>query len=170
LSVFSGYPGLFFEDVKPRQVIVHRLGRTVTFQDNLFFSHSLLNTACLHFDKEYMQFTEFKQPLLVMTMVLGISFGVASEDFKNIARDVEIKNVRMLAPVFDGDTLHVVTEILETKEHPERKDVGIVVARHKTYKNNYATQVMQVDRELLLYKRDYLPRWRIQGKTFAIHR
>lgn len=162
MEMVSGYPGLFFEDVKPEQVIVHRLGRTVTYQDNLFFSHSLLNTACLHFDKEYMQFTEFKQPLLVMTMVLGITFGIVSEDFKNIAREVEIRNMKMLAPVFDGDTLHVVTEILETKQHTERSDVGVVVVRHKTYKNNYAVQVMQVDREFLLYKRIHLPRWRIQ--------
>lgn len=162
VSVFLGYPGLFFEDVKPGQVIVHRLGRTVTFQDNLFFSHTLLNTACLHFDKEYMEFTEFKQPLLVMTMVLGITYGIASEDFKNVAREVEVRNMRMLAPVFDGDTLHVVTEIMETSESPSRNDAGVVVARHKTYKNNYSTQVMQVDRELLLYKRSSLQRWQLR--------
>ncbi|MEM2238152.1 MAG: MaoC family dehydratase [Candidatus Caldarchaeum sp.] len=161
MKVFSGYPGLFFEDVKPGQTIVHRLGRTVTFQDNLFFSHTLLNTACLHFDGEYMQFTEFKQPLLVMTMVLGITYGITSEDFKNVAKEKEIRNLKMLAPVFDKDTLHVVTEILETREEPDRNDVGLVVARHKTYKNNFTIQVMEVDREFLLYRRDHSPRWRI---------
>ncbi|MEM4304269.1 MAG: MaoC family dehydratase [Candidatus Caldarchaeum sp.] len=155
---------MFFEDVKPGQTIVHRLGRTVTFQDNLFFSHTLLNTASIHFDRECMQFTEFKQPLLVVTMVLGITYGIASEDFMNVAREIEVRDLKMLAPVFDGDTLHVVTEILETREASDRNDVGIVIARHKTYKNTFATQVMQVEREFLLYRREHSPRWRIQPK------
>ncbi|MCS7137814.1 MAG: MaoC family dehydratase [Candidatus Caldarchaeum sp.] len=167
MKIITGYPGFLYETVEEGQVIVHRLGRTVTFQDNLFLSHTLLNTACLHFDKEYMQITEFKQPLLVMTMVMGITYGIVSEDFKNIAREVEIRNMRMLAPVFDGDTLHVISEILEKRPHVGREDVGIVRIRHKTYKNNFSTQVMELEREVLMYKREHLPRWRLESQSFS---
>lgn len=158
----SGYPGLTFEDLRIGQVITHRFGRTVTFQDNLFFSHALLNTAQLHFDKEYMSLTEFRQPLLVMTMVLGIVYGLVSEDFKNIAREVELRNFKMHSPVFEGDTLHVVTEVVELREHPERKDVGVVVMKHLAYKENFSRLVMEVEREVYIYRRDHLPRWRLK--------
>ncbi|MEN3048227.1 MAG: MaoC family dehydratase [Candidatus Caldarchaeales archaeon] len=160
MSEHLGYQGLFFEDLKSGQVIVHRRGRTVTFQDNLLLSHLLLNASPLHFDREYMEFTEFKRPLLVMTLVLGVTFGIASEDFKNVAREVEIRDLRMTAPVFDGDTLHVISEVLESREAPERVDVGTVVVRHKTYKDNYSTLVMRVDREMLVYRRGSRPAWR----------
>ncbi|MCS7118248.1 MAG: MaoC family dehydratase [Thaumarchaeota archaeon] len=161
MSRFLGYQGFFFEDLKRGQVIVHRRGRTVTFQENLVFSQMLLNTSPLHFDREYMEFTEFKQPLLVTTLVLGITFGIASEDFKNVAREVEVRNLQMRAPVFDGDTLHVTTEVMETHEVADNREVGAVVARHRTYKSGYSTLVMQVDRELLLYRREHHPRWRL---------
>jgi acyl dehydratase len=59
----SGYPGRFFEDFAKGERIVHRLGRTVTYQDNLYFTHTLLNTNPVHFDKEYAELTEFKRPL-----------------------------------------------------------------------------------------------------------
>ncbi|MCS7094540.1 MAG: MaoC family dehydratase [Thaumarchaeota archaeon] len=161
MSAYLGYQGPFFEDLEQGQTIFHRRGRTVTFQDNLLISHMLLNASPLHFDREYMEFTEFKRPLLVTTLILGITFGIASEDFKNVAREVEITDLRMLAPVFDGDTLHVVTEVMEKFEEPERRDVGLVVVRHKTYKDNYSTLVMRVDRRLLLYKRGHNPRRRL---------
>jgi acyl dehydratase len=164
MSVVSGYPGRCFEDFVKGEKIIHRYGRTVTYQDNLFFTHFLLNTAPLHFDKEYMELTEFKQPLLVMTMTLGITCGIASEEFKNMASEVEIRNLRMVAPIFDGDTLHVETEILDVREHPERKDVGVVVVRHRTYKNNFSQLVCEFERELLIYKRDYLPRWQLHSQ------
>ena len=161
MSIVSGYPGRCFEDFVKGEKIIHRYGRTVTYQDNLFFTHFLLNTAPLHFDKEYMEHTEFKQPLLVMTMTFGITCGIASEELKNIAGEVEVRNLRMLAPVFDGDTLHVETEVVDVKNHSERRDVGVVVLRHRTYKNNFSQLVMEVERELLVYRRDYLPRWKI---------
>lgn len=160
MSEHLGYQGLFFEDLKSGQVIVHRRGRTVTFQDNLLLSHLLLNASPLHFDGEYMEFTEFKRPLLVMTLVLGVTVGIASEDLKNVAREVEIRDLRMTAPVFDGDTLHVITEVLERREVSDRVDVGAVVVRHRTYKDDYSTLVMQVDRELQIYRKGCRPAWR----------
>lgn len=161
--IISGYTGKFFEDFVKGEKILHRLGRTVTYQDNLYFTHTLLNVAPLHFDKEYMERTEFGKPLLVMTMTMAVTYGITSELFKNSAGEIEIRNFRMLAPVFDGDTLHVETEILDLKEHPERKDVGVVVVKHRVYKNNFSQIVCEFERELMIYKRDYSPRW---GQSF----
>jgi|BEDMetMinimDraft_2_1075160.scaffolds.fasta_scaffold01726_4 acyl dehydratase len=160
--IISGYPGKAFEDFIKGERIIHRLGRTVTFQDNLFFANLLLNTAALHFDKELMQTTEFKQPLLVATMTLGITYGITSEDLKNVAWEKEIRNLQFKAPVFEGDSLHVETEVLDVREHEERKDVGIVLLKHRVYKSNFTVLVCEFEREILVYKRDYLPRLKLQ--------
>ena len=150
-----GSTGRFFEDFKRGEVIVHRLGRTVTYQDNLYFTHTLLNTAPLHFDEEYMEHTEFGKPLLVMTMTLAVAYGITSETFKNVYREVEIRNLRFHAPVFHGDTLHVETEVLETREHPERRELGIVVVRHRVYKEGFSKLVCEFERVVEVYKRSW---------------
>ena len=43
----NGYYGLFFEDLTVGMKIKHKLGRTVTYDDNLFFTHAQLNSAPL---------------------------------------------------------------------------------------------------------------------------
>ncbi|MDT7889459.1 MAG: MaoC family dehydratase [Desulfurococcales archaeon] len=159
-----GYPGKFFEDFAKGEKILHRLGRTVTYQDNLYFTHAMMNTAPIHFDKEYMELTEFGKPLLVMTMTLAMVYGITSEVFKNVYREVEIRDLRFTAPVFDGDTLHVETEVLETREIPGRDDVGSVIVRHRVYKNWFSQTVCEFVREVLVYKRNYSPIWRIAGQ------
>lgn len=156
IKVVQGYLGRFFEDFKPGERIIHRLGRTVTYQDNLFFTHSLLNVAPLHFDREYMELSEFKQPLLVMTMTLGVTYGITSEVFKNVYQEISIRDLRFTAPVFDGDTLHVETEVLDVRD-VGREDVGLVVVKHKVYKNNFAQLVCEFTREVLVYKRSRSP-------------
>jgi len=157
-----GYPGKFFEDFAKGEKIIHRLGRTVTYQDNLYFTHTLLNTNPIHFDKEYTELTEFKQPLLVMTMTLALTYGITSEIFKNVYKELGIRDLRFTAPVFDGDTLHVETEVLDVKD-VGREDSGLVVVKHRVYKNNVSQLVCEFTREALVYKRAYSPRWRTQS-------
>jgi len=168
MDVISGYVGKCFEDFKEGEKIIHRFGRTVTFEDNKILTHIFFNTAPLHFDKEYMEMTEFKQPLLVATMTIGMVCGIASEEFKNIAGELEVRDLRFRAPVFDGDTIHVETEVLEVKEHPEREDVGIVRVKHKAYKDNFKTLVCEFERVLLVYKRKYLPRWKLPSQKLDV--
>jgi itaconyl-CoA hydratase len=163
----SGYPGRFFEDFAKGERIVHRLGRTATYQDNLYFTHTLLNTNPVHFDKEYTELTEFKRPLLVMTMTIALTYGITSETFKNAYKEIGIKDLRFTAPVFDGDTLHVETEILDVRE-VGREDSGLIVAKHRVYKNNFSQLVCEFTREVLVYKRAYSPRWRIQSQKDLI--
>jgi itaconyl-CoA hydratase len=163
----SGYPGRFFEDFAKGERIVHRLGRTATYQDNLYFTHTLLNTNPVHFDKEYTELTEFKRPLLVMTMTIALTYGITSETFKNAYKEIGIKDLRFTAPVFDGDTLHVETEILDVRE-VGREDSGLIVAKHRVYKNNFSRLACEFTREVLVYKRAYSPRWRIQSQKDLI--
>jgi len=159
----SGYPGRFFEDFVKGERILHRLGRTVTYQDNLYFTHTLLNTNPIHFDKEYAELTEFKRPLLLMTMTIALVYGITSETFKNVYRELGIKDLRFIAPVFDGDTLHVESEILDVRE-VGREDSGLVVVKHRVYKNNLSQVVCEFIREALMYKKAHSPRWKIQSQ------
>ncbi|MCE4599000.1 MAG: MaoC family dehydratase [Desulfurococcales archaeon] len=156
-EIFSA--GRAFEDFKVGDVIVHRLGRTVTYQDNLYYTHTLLNTSPIHFDKEYMEDTVFKQPLLVMTMTLAMAYGITSDIFRNVYRELGIRNLRFHNPVFDGDTLHVITRVLDVKEDPDNKDAGIVVVKHEVYKDRFRKLVCEFTREVMVFKRRVIEEW-----------
>ncbi len=167
MTSFFGYSGKFFEDFVKGEKIVHKLGRTVTYQDNVYFTHTQLNVAPIHFDAEYMKGTEFGKPILVMTMTLAIAYGITSEVFENVYKEVEIRDLKFTAPVFDGDTLHVETEVLDVKEVPGRSDVGDVIVRHRVYKNNFSQLVCEFVREVWVYKREASPRWKIKTQALS---
>jgi itaconyl-CoA hydratase len=150
-----GYLGKFFEDLKVGEIIVHKYGRTVTYDLNLLFTNFLLNDSPLHSDSNYMEKTEFKQILLLSSMTLAVAIGIASLDFKNVVWDEGIYNVKFLKPVFNGDTLRVITEIMELREHEERKELGIVKLKHEVYKNGYEEKVCEFERVIWLLKKEY---------------
>lgn len=150
-----GYLGKFFEDFKKGEKIVHKYGRTVTYDLNLLFTNLLLNDSPLHLDLDYMRKTEFKQILLISSMTIAVAIGIATLDFKNVVWDEGVYNVKFFKPVFNGDTLRVVTEIIELKEHGERKDLGIVRVKHTVYKNGYEEKVCEFERVIWLLKKEY---------------
>ena len=56
---YAAMPGRYFDDFNEGDIYHHLPGRTISQQDNAWFTLLTMNTHPLHFDEEYAAATEF---------------------------------------------------------------------------------------------------------------
>ena len=119
--------GLYYDDFTVGDTIKHWPGRTLTEVDNIWQSLLCMNTHPLHFDSVYASKMEFKKPLISSAVTFSIVNGltVRTISAKAIA-NLGWNKVRLLAPVFAGDTIYAETSILAKRLSRSRQDAGIV--------------------------------------------
>jgi acyl dehydratase len=127
--------GLWFDELAVGQVFHHQIRRTVTETDNILFSAMTHNPALLHLDEEYMKGTPFGQRLVNSAFTLGLMVGISIGDttLGTAVANLGWDEVRFPHPLFHGDTVHVVTEVVELRESKSRPEAGIVVFLHKAF-------------------------------------
>lgn len=148
--------GRFYEDFEPGLVIRHALGRTVTSTDNAWFTLLTVNSNPIHFDANYAAQTEFKRPLVNSTFTLALVTGLSVSDVSQYAVNLGWDEVRMPAPVFEGDTIYAQTEVVSRRESKSRPAMGIVEIRTRGFKQD-GTVVIEFRRTILVYKRGCEP-------------
>ena len=77
-------------------------------------------------------------------------------DISRYAVNLGWDEIRLPAPVFEGDTIYAVTEILSCRESKSRPNMGIMELSTKGYKQD-GTVVITFRRTLMLYKRGHIP-------------
>jgi itaconyl-CoA hydratase len=158
MAVKEGWRGRFFEDFEVGDVYEHPLGRTVTTTDNAWFTLLTQNTAAIHFDHHYASQTEFGRPLVDSTFTLALVTGQSVTDVsQNVFANLGWDEVRLPAPVFEGDTIYSRSEVLERRESRSRPDVGIVRVKTTGF-NQDGTVVISFERTIMVYKKDYAPK------------
>ena len=133
--------GLYFEDFAVGQTFAHRLTRTVTQMDNMLFSNMTLNPQPLHIDAHFCATeTEWGQPLMNSLFTLGLMIGISVNDTTvgTTIANLGMSDVRFPAPLFEGDTVRVTTEVLSARESKSRPDAGLVEFLHRAYKQDGA--------------------------------
>lgn len=159
MTIHTGWHGLYFEDFVVGDVFEHPLGRTLTTNDNIWFTLLTQNTAPIHFDHEYAKQTEFGKPLVVATLTLALVAGQSVTDIsQNVIASLSWNDIRMPNPVFEGDTIHSRSAILETRESGSRPHAGIVTV-HTEGLNQRGEVVISYDRTVLVYKKGFGPRY-----------
>lgn len=131
--------GLYFEEFEVGQVFEHAIRRTVTEADNVLISTLTHNPAALHLDEEYCrEHTEFGQRIVNSCLTLSLMVGISVNDttLGTTVANLGWDEVRFPRPVFHGDTLHVVTEVLELRDSRSRPANGIVIFEHRAYNQN----------------------------------
>ena len=157
MPVVPGWEGRFFEDFAVGDVYVHRLGRTVLAVDNAWFTLLTQNTAPIHFDRHYAAGTEFGRPLVDSTFTLALVTGQSVADVsQNVFANLGWDEVRLPAPVFEGDTIYSESEVLAVRPSRSRAEVGIVTVR-TTGSNQDAVVVITFTRTLMVYRRGHGP-------------
>jgi acyl dehydratase len=152
----SAIEGRCYEDFEVGAVIRHPIGRTISTADNTWFTLLTNNSNPIHFDKHYAAQTEFGKPLVNSTFTLAVILGLAVADISRFAVNLGWKEIKIPAPVFEGDTLYAQTEILSKRESKSRPHMGIVEVETTGYKQD-GTVVMTFQRAILVYKRDHAP-------------
>jgi len=148
--------GRCYEDFAVGLVMPHPLGRTVTATDNIWFALTTVNTNPIHFDQHYSAQTEFGQPLVNSAFTLALVTGLSVADVSRNAVNLGWDEVRMPAPLFEGDTVYAQSKVLATRESKSRPTMGIVEIETTGYKQD-GTVVMTFRRTILVYKRGHVP-------------
>ncbi|KXU33830.1 dehydratase [Sphingobium sp. 22B] len=146
--------GVWFDEMTIGQRFEHPIRRTVTETDNVLFTSMTHNPALLHLDEEYMRGTEFGQRIVNSAFTLGLMVGISVGDttLGTAVANLGWDEVRFPKPLFHGDTIHVVTEVLELRESKSRPDAGIVTFLHQAF-NQHGDLVASCKRSGLQRKR-----------------
>ena len=158
MTVKEGWRGRFYEDFEVGDEYRHALGRTLTQNDNIWFTLLTQNTAPLHFDAHYAAQTEFGRPLVNSCLTLALVTGQTVSDVsQNVMANLGWDQVRLPHPVFEGDTIYSRSTVLDKRESRSRPNVGVVTVRTEGY-NQSGVIVCTFKRTVMVYKRDGAPR------------
>lgn len=146
--------GLWFEDCELGKKLRHPITRTVTEMDNMLFSCLTMNTQPLHIDRHFAAQSEFGQPLMNSMFTLALVIGISVNDttLGTLVAQLGLTDVKFPAPLFQGDSIRVETEIVSTRESKSRPNSGIVEFAHRAYKQD-GSLVAECKRTALLLRR-----------------
>jgi itaconyl-CoA hydratase len=150
-------PNNFFEDFEEGQVIAHARGKTVTEMDNVLITNMVMNTADGHFNEHRMReganenIAGFNKRIVFGGVCFSMVIGLAAQDTgEQVLRELGMDKIRLKAPVYHGDTLYALTEVLE-KRDCDRDDAGVV--RFKHYGVNQDDNLVFEGERIVLMKR-----------------
>jgi len=147
--------GRYFEDFAVGEIYEHRPGRTISEADNTWFTLLTMNQHPLHFDFAYAAKSEFGRPLVNSCLTLSIVVGMSVSDISQKAiGNLGWNDIRLIAPVFVGDTIYAESEVISKRESAKRPTQGIVTVK-TTGKKADGTVFMTYERSVLVPKRGH---------------
>lgn len=147
--------GRYFEEFTIGDVYEHRPGRTITDADNIQFSLLTMNNHPMHCDMAFAEKSEFGRLLVNSGLTLAVVLGMTVGDISGKAiANLGWTEIKLLAPVFGGDTVYAESEVLDKRESKSRPTQGIVSVRTRGTKAD-GTVFMSFDRSVLIPKRGF---------------
>lgn len=109
--------GLYFEEFEVGQRFVSA-GRTITESDIVSFAGLSGDYNQIHTDAQFCEESPFGERIAHGLLVLAIASGLVAQSGMiegTVIAFREINNWKFIKPVLIGDTVHVATQVLETK-------------------------------------------------------
>lgn len=147
--------GRYYEDFQVGDIYEHRPGRSITETDNIWFTLLTMNTHPVHFDNSYSDNSEFGKVLVNSCLTLAMVTGMSVSDVSQKAiGNLGWNDVKLIAPVFVGDTIYAESEVVTKRESASRPTQGIVTVRTKGLKAD-GTVFMSFERTVLVPKQGH---------------
>jgi itaconyl-CoA hydratase len=148
--------GLCYEDFSVGAIIEHEPRRTIVEIDNMWGTLICMDQNPAYIDEYYASKTECGKRIVSNSVTFCIVNGptVNSMSAKAIA-NLGWDKIRVFDPVFIGDTLYSISEVLEVRESNSRPTQGIVKIRTSGYKTDDESLVMICERNFLVPKRKH---------------
>jgi 2-methylfumaryl-CoA hydratase len=145
--------GNFFEDFRIGQVIRHATPRTVTVGDVALYTGLFGGRFAVQSSDALAQAIGYPRAPVDDLLVFHIVFGKTVPDISlNAVANLGYAGCRFLAPVYPGDTLNAVSEVIGLKENSSRK-TGIVFVRSTGCKQD-GGKMLEYVRWVMVRKRD----------------
>ena len=147
--------GRTLEEFVNGDVYRHEPGRTLTESDNQLFSLLTMNHHPLHIDAHYAARTQHGQRVVVGTLVFSVVVGMSVPDISGKAiANLEYEEIKHLAPVFVGDTVHAESTVLDVRASASKPDRGVVRVETRAF-NQHGAPVLAFRRRVLIPKRGH---------------
>lgn len=146
-------PGNFFEDFRLGQVIRHATPRTITTGDVALYNGLFGARFAVQSSDVFARAIGYREAPVDDLLVFHMVFGKTVPDISlNAVANLGYAGCRFRAPVYPGDTLSAVSEVIGLKENSSRK-TGIVTVRSTGF-NQDGTIVLEYVRWVMVRKRD----------------
>ena len=156
MTIQQGWQGRVYEDFEVGDIYQHGLGRTVTQTDNIWFTLLTVNPNPIHFDAHYAAQTSFGRPLVDSTFTLALVTGLSVSDISQNGINLGWDEVRLPAPVYEGDTIYAQSELISKRESKTHPDRGIIQVKTTGYNQDGIT-VLTFKRSVMVYKQGHVP-------------
>ena len=145
--------GNFFEDFTVGQVIRHATPRTLTVGDASLYSALYGTRFAVQSADSFAQALGYPRAPLDDLLVFHVVFGKTVPDISlNAVANLGYAGGRFLAPVYPGDTLHAVSEVIGLRENSNGTS-GVVYVRSAGF-NQDGVEVLDYVRWVMVRKRD----------------
>jgi len=146
-------PGNYFEDFRLGQIIKHATPRTVTEADTALYIGLYGQRFAVQSSTAFAQAIGYRQAPIDDLLVFHVVFGKTDPDISlNAIANLGYADCRFLQPVYAGETLSTVSEVIGLKEN-SNKETGTVYVR-STGSNQRGEPVLQYCRWVMVRKRD----------------
>lgn len=137
-------PGGLWDEFRPGERINHPDAMTIEDADHVQATRLYHNTAQVHFDHVAMATSRFGRRLVYGGHVISVAMALSQNGLGTALRLAAWNGGVHIAPTFGGDTLRAFTEVIETAELPQRKDIGALRLRLCAVKNLFAHELASV--------------------------
>ncbi len=145
--------GNFFEDFRIGQVIRHATPRTVTEGDVALYTALYGTRFAVQSSDAFARTIGYPRAPVDDLLVFHVVFGKTVPDVSlNAVANLGYAGCRFLAPVYPGDTLSTVSEVIGLKENSNGK-TGVVYVRSTGY-NQHGEEVLDYVRWVMVRKAD----------------
>lgn len=145
--------GNYFEDFKVGQIITHATPRTILSGDQALYTALYGSRFAVQSATSFARAIGYPQSPIDDMLVFHIVFGKTVADISlNAVANLGYADCRFLNPVFPGDTLSTVSEIIGVKQNSNGK-TGVVYVR-STGKNQKGDVVLEYTRWVMVRKRN----------------
>jgi 2-methylfumaryl-CoA hydratase len=149
----KNHPGNYFEDFRLGQVIPHATPRTVTAGDVSLYTALYGPRFAAQSSDHFARAIGYPNAPVDDLLVFHIVFGKTVPDISlNAVANLGYANCRFLIPVYPGDTLSAVSEVIGLNENSNRK-TGVVYVRSTGF-NATGAAVLEYIRWVMVRKRD----------------
>lgn len=150
-----GQFGRFYEDFSAGDIYKHWPGKTIFESDNNLFSLLTMNHHPVHLDVNYSENQLYGKPLVCGPLIFSLVVGMTVKDISGEAiANLDYEKVEHNRPVFIGDTLYALTEILEKRVSKSKPDRGIVYVETRAH-NQCGEVVLTLRRHILIPRRGH---------------
>jgi 2-methylfumaryl-CoA hydratase len=145
--------GNFFEDFQSGTTLTHSVPRTITEGDCALYIGLTGDRRPLHCSAEFARSLGFERETVNELLVFHMVFGKSVNDVSlNAVANLGYAGLRFMMPVYPGDTLRSVSQVLGKKENASGQN-GIVWV-HTIGQNQRGHRVLEYSRWVMVNKRD----------------